>query len=95
MLASSDRSGRDAVPRRYASLVNAIYSTLKGESQGLVIPPRAQLDEAALVQRFGISWTPVREAIRRVVADDLVDLVPHQKARVSPILFESVRQVHA
>ena len=83
--------GRDAGPGGPASLADDVYSTLKHEIQNLIIPPRQKLDEGALVRRFGISRTPVREAIRRLVADELVDLVPHQSARVRPILFEGVR----
>ena len=82
---------RDEGPRRPSSLGDDVYLTLKREIQNLIIPPRQQLDEGALVRRFGISRTPVREAIRRLVADELIDLIPHQSARVRPILFEGVR----
>ncbi len=88
---SSGAGGRGAGPGRPASLADDVYSTLKHEIQNLIIPPRRQLDEAALVRRFGISRTPVREAIRRLVADQLIDLTRHQSARVRPILFEGVR----
>lgn len=88
---STGVGGREAGPRRPSSLADDVYSTLKHEIQNLIIPPRRQLDEEALVRRFGISRTPVREAIRRLVADDLIDLFPHQSARVRPILFERVR----
>ena len=77
--------------RRPVSLADEVYLTLKHEIQNLIIPPRSRLDEGALVARFGISRTPVREAIRRLVADELIDLNPHQSARVRPILFEGVR----
>lgn len=87
----TDLVGPDGRPRRPVSLADEIYLTLKHEIQTLVIPPRQQLDEAALVRRFGISRTPVREAIRRLVADELIDLIPYQSARVRPILFEGVR----
>ena len=83
--------GKDGRPRRPVSLADEVYLTLKHEIQNLIIPPRSRLDEGALVERFGISRTPVREAIRRLVADELIDLIPHQSARVRPILFEGVR----
>ena len=78
-------------PTRRGSLADDVYRTLRREVLSLVIAPRAQLDEAALVRRFAVSRTPVREAIRRLVADKLVELIPHQSARVRPILFEGVR----
>ncbi|NQU58505.1 MAG: GntR family transcriptional regulator [Rhodospirillales bacterium] len=79
------------MPLRHSSLAEDIYLTIRHEIQNLIIPPREQLDEGTLARRFGISRTPVREAIRRLVADDLIDLFPHQSARVRPILFERVR----
>jgi DNA-binding GntR family transcriptional regulator len=78
-------------PTKRASLADDVYQTLRQEILGLVIAPRVQLDEAAMVHRFAVSRTPVREAIRRLVADKLVELIPHQSARVRPILFEGVR----
>ena len=62
---------------RHASLGDNVYLTLRREILSLVIAPRAQLDEAALVRRFAVSRTPVGEATRRLVADKLVELIPH------------------
>jgi len=79
-----------AAPRR-GVLGEDVYARLKHDIQTLVLPPRSALDEVALVRRFGVSRTPIREALRRLAADALVELVPHQSARVSPILLDGVR----
>lgn len=53
------------------------------------LPPGARLSDLALSREIGISRTPVREAIRMLAADGLVEVVPHQGATVrAPSLDE-------
>lgn len=47
------------------------------------LPPGSALDETALAARFGVSRTPVREALRELVASGLVDARPHRGAVVA------------
>jgi len=47
------------------------------------LPPGIPLDEMELAQRFNVSRTPVREAIRLLVASGLVDARPHRSAVVA------------
>lgn len=47
------------------------------------LPPGTTLDETALATRFGVSRTPVREAIRELAASGLVDSRPHRGAVVA------------
>jgi DNA-binding GntR family transcriptional regulator len=51
------------------------------------------LPELWLVERLGASRTPVREALRRLAAEGLVDLVARQGARVSQVSLQSVRDL--
>lgn len=53
------------------------------------LPPGAKLSDLVLSREIGISRTPIREAIRMLAADGLVEVVPHQGATVrSPSLAE-------
>lgn len=45
--------------------------------------PGEPLDETALANRFNVSRTPVREAIRQLAASGLVDAKPHRAAIVA------------
>lgn len=48
-----------------------------------VLEPGTPLDEQELARRFGVSRTPVREAIRQLAASGLVDTRPHRGALVA------------
>lgn len=47
------------------------------------LEPGSPLDEADLAKRFGVSRTPVREAIRNLAASGLVETRPHRGAVVA------------
>jgi len=47
------------------------------------LPPGMALDETQLATEFGVSRTPVREALRLLAASGLVDQKPHAKALVA------------
>lgn len=58
-----------------------------------VLEPGTELDETALAQRFGVSRTPVREAIRELAASGLVQTRPRRGsvvARPTPEQLESL-----
>ena len=48
-----------------------------------VYPPGAKLDEKQLAERFKLSRTPVREALRQLISAGLIELRPHRGAVVS------------
>ena len=48
-----------------------------------ILKPGTPLDETQLAQRFGVSRTPVREAIRQLAASGLVDAPRHRAAVVA------------
>jgi DNA-binding GntR family transcriptional regulator len=47
--------------------------------------PGAKINEATLCETFGISRTPLREALKVVASEGLIELRPHRGARVTPI----------
>jgi len=48
-----------------------------------IFPPGHPLDEAGLATRYGVSRTPVREALRQLAASGLVEIRPHRGAIVT------------
>lgn len=59
-----------------------IVSQIEDEILHGRLPPGSRLDERALAQRFGVSRTPVREAIHRLSASGLVNLGGRQGAQI-------------
>ncbi|MBL6932071.1 MAG: GntR family transcriptional regulator [Rhodospirillales bacterium] len=54
------------------------------------LEPGVRLDENALAQRFEVSRTPVREALRQLASCGLVEMRPHQGAVVATITLPSM-----
>ncbi len=50
-----------------------------------VLAPGSRLDEQEIANRFGVSRTPVREAVRHLVASGLAESQPNRSAVVAPM----------
>ncbi len=68
-----------------APLARDLRDRLEGEILSGQRPPGSRLDESKLAQHFGVSRTPVREALRELAAADLVVLRPRQGAVVATV----------
>jgi DNA-binding GntR family transcriptional regulator len=80
-----DRS-RHAAPQVFERLREMILS--------LELVPGTVLSRAALAARFGVSQTPVRDALMRLGAEGLVDIFAQHATVVSRINLGSARQAH-
>ena len=52
------------------------------------IPPGTRIPETSLCEDFGISRTPLREALKVLAAEGLVDLLPHRGAVAAAVTVE-------
>ena len=68
---------RQAAPQVFERLRNAIIA--------LELPPGAPLSRAELAGQFGVSSTPVRDALMRLEEEGLVDVFPQHATVVSQI----------
>ena len=75
------------------SKADQVHAQLKKEIELGELAPGTSLSELTLVERTGASRTPVREALRRLAAEGLVDLTPRLGARVSRVSAQSVRDL--
>src|SRR3712207_5844385 len=75
------------------SKADLVHRRLKEEIELGELAPGEPLSELSLVERTGASRTPVREALRRLAAEGLVDLTPRLGARVSRVSAKNVRDL--
>ncbi len=76
------RAQRDKQPTTSAARV---YSALRDRIVSLELPPGAPLVEKELVEAYGVSRTPVREALLRLAEEELVDIYPQSGTFVARI----------
>ena len=60
-----------------------LVERLAGEIAASVFPPGSRLDEVTLATRYGVSRTPVREALRQLESTGLIERRPFRGAIVS------------
>ncbi|MFA8443981.1 GntR family transcriptional regulator [Yoonia sp.] len=70
-----------------------IAAQLSSEILTGVLPHKTKLDEQTLTQRFGVSRTPVREALHKLVAQSLAERIPYRGVVVCEITRERVEQM--
>ena len=57
------------------------------------LPPGSKVPELELCERFGVSRTPLREALKVLAADGLILLAPHRGAWVSKLTITELEEV--
>ena len=67
-----------------------VYEELREDILWLRLEPGAPLDEMALARRFGISRTPIREALLMLAGEDLVQLLPKRTSIVAPHTLDNL-----
>jgi GntR family transcriptional regulator, rspAB operon transcriptional repressor len=91
---SSSAGGRLPVRNGRARGTRAVYPALRDAIVSGQLEPGRQLSENELAERFGVSRTPVREALVRLRDDRLVEIVPQLGTFVSLISEAAVRDAH-
>ena len=70
------------------------YDQLKDEIRSNRMPPGVLAPEPEIAVRLGMSRTPVREALIRLEAEGLVELIARRGARVLPIRADDMREIY-
>jgi DNA-binding GntR family transcriptional regulator len=71
-------------------IADIVRERIRGE-----LAPGARLVESDIATEFGISRSPIREALRLLERDGLVELIPHKGAVVTPIDVRDVEDIYA
>lgn len=70
-----------------------VYNQLREQLVAGEIVAGQTLREESLAERFGVSRTPVREALRRLQVEGLIEITPHRGARVLGWRTEDISEV--
>jgi DNA-binding GntR family transcriptional regulator len=80
------------VPR--PSLAEKVFDELSALIRNCEIPPGTQLTEREITERFSISRTPVREALKHLEQDGLIEAASPSGFRVTAIDLKSIAELY-
>jgi DNA-binding GntR family transcriptional regulator len=79
---------------RRRQVSDQVYEALKKAIVSLRLPPGTSISENRICRQVGVSRTPVRGAIIRLVEDGLIEVFPQKGSFVAPIKLSAVRNNH-
>jgi len=77
----------------YELLSQKVYQVLKKEIVRGILEPGSNLSENKLAKEMHVSRTPIREAMRKLVAEGLVKTSPNKKMTVSEVSLVDMKEV--
>ncbi|MBO9458335.1 GntR family transcriptional regulator [Labrenzia sp. R5_0] len=86
------RGAASGTARRAARNSEIVYQDLRNAIINVTLPPGSPLAEKDLTEKYGISRTPVREAILRLAEENLVDVFPKSGTFVARIPVSELRE---
>lgn len=85
---------REPRPLRRKSLHQELAEEIKTLIVGGTLAPGTKVPEQGLCERFGVSRTPLREALKVLASERLVSLEPNRGAWVAAITPDDVREIY-
>jgi DNA-binding GntR family transcriptional regulator len=76
-----------------ASLSQKAYEAIKNDIITCVLMPGEQISQSQLAEKYDRGTTPVREALRRLVQEGFVEVIPRFGYIVKPITFRDVHEM--
>jgi len=92
---SIDLVSVDSAVQRAGSLTEQVYGNLKQEILRAQREPGTMLVEPELAVRYGVSKTPIREALQLLVREGWVTVLPRRGYQITPLSLSDVREVFA
>src|ERR1700727_388636 len=76
------------------TLAGAASEAIRGQILGWRYPPGTRIDQADLARQLGISLVPLREALRQLAAEGLVQIVPHRGVFVCQVSRDELKDLY-
>ena len=77
-----------------ATLTEQLEEAMRSDILDGVLEPGQRLRASDLTTRYGVSATPLREALQRLAVENLVELDPRYGATVAPISVSDLRDIY-
>jgi GntR family transcriptional regulator, carbon starvation induced regulator len=77
----------------HKSLTAAVFDAIRADILSGHLRPNSKLPIGALSKRFGVSLSAVREALSRLVSEELVKLEEQRGFRVAPVSIENLLDI--
>lgn len=90
---AADEGGTRGPASTKKSLAETAYERIRDEIVTLELEPGAPISEEALSAELSMGKTPVREAIKRLSLEDLVDVYPQRGTFVSEIQMTDLAEI--
>jgi DNA-binding GntR family transcriptional regulator len=82
------------IKRQYRSIQDIVFTTLRDEIVNQKLKPGDTLNTVDLSKRLGVSRTPIREALNRLISIGLVEESPHKSCQVKKLSIEEVIEIY-
>lgn len=82
---AGDARAQPAPPLAIASVVDQVYMAIRDRITRGTLERGARIHQEDLAEELGVSRTPVREALRRLAAEGLVEMRTNRGARVADV----------
>ena len=81
------------IKNTYQSIQDIVFSALRTAILNGELKPGDKLTTAELAEKYGVSRTPVRESITRLITIGLVESFPHRGAYVKKLSMEEIIEI--
>ncbi len=79
---------------RHKQAAPQLYDLLREQIVSVALKPGDVLSRSEIATQFGVSQTPVRDALMRLEQENLVEIFPQSGTRVSKIDLQAAQQAH-
>lgn len=71
-----------------------VYLRMRNDILGTEISAGSQVMEPELALRYGVSRATIREALIRIEAEGLIEIVPRRGIRILPVMADDMREIY-
>ncbi len=79
---------------KHTNIDHKVYEIITEKILSGVLAPGVRLTEEELATELGVSRTPVREAVKRLAQDELVELLPRRGMYVKKLSREDIAEIY-